>query len=154
MRKKIHRIVAILLCVCMFVSLTGCGKRSAIKDTLDEFEYSCSNLDLNAILNCINPSVADPIKLGLVIYSTASGNDYEDVLDDLVKTLFGEYYNAREFLGTISITDRKIKIKKDTATVECILHFEVVGVQFNKETTITMVESNKEWYISSIQIHK
>lgn len=153
--KRMQRIIAVLLVALVLVlSMSGCGKSSKIKDTIREFEYACQNLDLDAILDTIDPYVADPIRLALALYSGVAGEDYEDMLEDVVDSLigaaFGDRYDPKEFLDTIRITDIKVKTKGSTATVTCELNFEIAGEQFRRDATIYMVEEDDAWYISGI----
>jgi len=155
---KMNRFVALLLAACLCLScLTGCeSKSSKIKDTLSEFEYACQNLDVDAILDCIDPDIADPIRFAVALYSGATGQDYEDfldsVFDDLVAGVFGIDFDPYDFLSTISFTDIKVKTKKDYATVTCELNFEIAGEQFKRDATIYMIENDENWYVASIDV--
>ena len=123
--KKIRNSIVIFAVVALAIfGLTGCTSKSdQIKDTLSEFEYACRNLDVNAMLKCIDPDVSDPIRFGLAVFSTFTDADYEDLVDGLFENVssaeFGANFTAEEFLSTISITDMKVKAKKNTATVTC-----------------------------------
>lgn len=154
-RKTIMRrmpyFLVILICSCSL--LTGCAtKGSKIKDTLTEFQYACQNLDLNAMLNCIDPDIADPIRLGLIVYGAVTEQDYEDVVDSLFDSVLGdlryEIQDSEGFLQTMTVTDTKLKAKRHTAVVTCTLNFEISGQEFHRRCKINMVEREKKWYIS------
>ena len=141
----------------LVLSLTGCGSaRSKIEDTVNEFEYACQNMDIDAILDTIDPYVSDSIRLVVAIYSGATGQDYEDfmdgVFDDLMYTLFGSNFDPYEFLSTISISEVKVKTQKREAIVTCELCFEIAGERFDRDATIYMVEEDENWYISYIDM--
>lgn len=155
MKQAKRYISAILLTVIMLFGTTGCtSKSSQINDTLSEFEYACQNLDVNAILKCIDPDISNPIRLGLAIFSTIADADYEDIVDGLFDNIssleFDFDFNAKEFLRTISITDTEVKAKKNTAVVTCKAGFELAGEYFDKYAEIDMIKKDEKWYISSL----
>lgn len=153
--KFLKKAIICLMISVLILSLTSCkGEKSKIKDTLLEFEYSCQNLDVNGMLNCIDPDVAQPIKAVLLMYGMSTGEDTSEVLDELVKTVFGESFKADEFLSHLTVDKVKIKVSGNTAIVNCRLNFEVEGETFTKYARINMVKLDDKWYISGIQLLK
>lgn len=155
--RKYTRFIAVLLTAALLLCMSACAtKASKIKDTLSEFEYACRTLDVDAILDCIDPGVGDPIRLGLAILSSAAGEDYEDVtdgiLEEIVYVLFGEDFDPDEFLSTLSVTDAKVETTETGAIVTCMINFEIAGERFEQYSTIVMLEQNDKWYIASIDI--
>lgn len=156
--KTWKQILAVATAVAMAVALlSGCGSdKSDIKDTLNEFEYACHTLDVKAILSCIDPSISDPIRLGLAVYTGVAGKDYEDfaedALDNLVAVVFGEDLDAEDYLSKITISDEKVKVDKKTAKVTCKLNFEVNGEKFEHPATIKMLLNDDKWYVAGIDI--
>ncbi len=157
MRKIMGHLWILSLVVAVTFGMTGCtSKASQIQDTLSEFEYSCRNSDVNVILNCIDPDVADPIRIAIALFSTMTGEDYENIVDGLFDHLegepFGASFDAKRFLSTISFSDEKLKTKKNTAKVTCKMNFEVAGVQFTRDTVIDMVKLDGKWYIAGFDL--
>lgn len=157
MKRIVRCFVSIILIVTMAFGMTGCvSKTSQIKDTLSEFEYACRNLDVNAMLKCIDPDISDPIRLGLALVSTFTDADYEDLVDSLFDNIgaseFGSSFDAEDFLSTISVSDAKLKTKRHSATVTCKVNFELAGEQFKRDATIEMVEKDDKWYIYSFDM--
>ena len=147
------RWVAAMLAVCMLLPLTACKTNvSQIKDTLTEFEYACHNLDLKAMLKCIDPEISDPIRLALSAFGAVTGKDTDDLLDMAVESVFGADYDPEEFLSRISVTDPKLKIKKKNATVDCKIGFELGGDTFEKGAVIRLRKVEDKWYISGIEL--
>lgn len=154
--KEIKRFVAVLLAAAMMLTaLTGCGgDTDEIKDTLAEFEYACQSLDLDAMLDCIDPDVAEPIQFALSVYSITTDQDVEDLLDLFVDSVFGSNasaLDAEELLSYISITNQKVKVKKNTATVSCSLSVELDGKTYDMDLTINMTKADDRWYIAGIE---
>ena len=150
--KKAKQLISALLAAAIMMTLCSCTTNaSEIEDTLSEFEYACHNLDIHAMLNCIDPDVAEPIKFSISAYSALTGQDSEDVLDELVEAVFETDFEPDEFLSHITITDPKIKVQKNKATVTCIINFEIGGDTYHKDTIINMIKTDDKWYISGFE---
>ena len=160
MKNRLVKKSIILLLVCtMVLSLCSCiGSKKEIQNVIDEFEYSCQNLDIDAMLNCIDPSVAQPIRALILAARLLTGTDAEDAMEDAmdmaINTVFGEDYESEEFLKGLSIEDEKISVKRKTATVECKIVFEIAGESFSQNTTIKMKNKDDTWYISGINLRE
>lgn len=158
MRKGVRFLLVFILTISMVLGLTGCSsKKAQIKDTLSEFEYACRNLDTKAMLRCIDPDIADPIRLFFIGLSVITEKDYEDLVNalfDIRDNELTDRLEAKQFLSSITFTDLKIKAKRKTATVKCKTNFEIVGEQFRRNTTIKMIrdEDDDKWYISSFNL--
>ena len=156
--KRMNRFAALVLAAVLLVScLSGCsGNTNKIRNTLEEFEYACRNLDIDAILGCIDPDVADPIRMVLALYSQATNQDYEDItdtaLEDVVYGIFGTDFDPDDFLSTLSVTDAKLTVEDDLALVECVINFEIAGEKFARDSAIYLVEIRDKWYISYIDL--
>lgn len=157
MKKKMKKLLVLLLSIIMLLSMSGCtSDKSQIKDALSEFEYSCQNLDVDAMLACIDPDIADPIRFGVAVYSQVQGDDYEDVMDGILECLItsqaGESVDSEAFFSTISFSDEKIEKKKAYANVACKVNFEMAGEQFTRDANIQMVKRDDKWYVVSFDM--
>lgn len=156
--KNWKRTAALILAVVLMAGiLTGCtNEKSAILNTMGEFLYACQNLDVDALLNCIDPDTADPIRLGLALYSEAVGKDYEDVTDtilqDFVYQVFGANYIPDDFLSTLDITDMKVTVEKDVAEIQCVVHFEVAGEKFARQSSVLLIKKLNKWYVAYVDL--
>lgn len=154
--KNWKRITALTLVLVLLVSsMTGCSaQKTEVLDKLDEFTYACRNLDVDALLNCIDPDIAEPIKMGLVLFSTATGQDYEDVIDgiliDLVGSIFGSDYDPDAFLSTLTISNPKVTVRGKQAKIRCVIGFEIAGKKLSREATIVMAKEQKKWYVANV----
>ena len=146
------RVIVVLLAMAVMVVSSACAADvSDIGDTLTEFEYACHNLDVRAMLNCIDPDVAEPVKFTISAYSALTGQDSEDVLDEVVIAIFGADFDPDEFLSHITITDPKIEVKKNTATVTCVVNFELSGDMYHWDAAIDMIKTDDKWYIAGFE---
>lgn len=155
--KKLRELIAVLLIVIMVFCMMGCSSdKSQIKDTLSEFENSCRNLDVDGMLDCIDPDVSDPIRLGMAVLSNITGTDYESIIacifSNISESGLGDDFNPQEFLSTIGVSDAKLKINNNTATVTCELSFEVAGEKFERDAAIDMVKKDDKWYIAGFDM--
>lgn len=84
MKKK--GILWVLLSVLLIVSLSGCkgggivGKSAECKSLINKFEKSCNEVDIQAILDCIDPKISDPIKAIVAIGGMVTDNVDESLL--------------------------------------------------------------------------
>lgn len=152
MKKLFQKTIILAVMISMALSLGGCSSdTTAVKSTLKEFEYACRKTDLDAMLNCIDPDISGPIRLGLAVYSGATGQDYEDFADSaiakIVNTVFGENFDSEEFLNNLNITDVKCKAQNEKASVQCKVNFEIAGEKFEQDATIYLYQKDDQWYI-------
>lgn len=157
MKKMCKAAGMIMMLILMTLMLGGCtSDKSEIKDTLGRFEDACRNLDLDEMLDCIEPNVADPIRLGMAIYSGATGQEYKDFVDgtfdQLVTAVFGEDLESNDFLSSISISDAKCEVEKENAAVTCMVKFEIAGEKFERETTVYLHKKGDKWYIYNFEM--
>ena len=151
----VRRILLLLIIGTMTINLTACSsKKQEVQEVIDEFEYACQTLDDSAILNCIDPDVAQIIRAAKIIIGSISDIDTEDLLDKFVEVVFGTEFSGNEFLRKITIEDEKISVKKESATVKCNICFEIEGEQFRKNATISLKENDERWYISKVDLKK
>lgn len=148
------KIVIVLLVCTILLSLCGCKRTEGITNTLQNFGQACRDLDLNAMLNCVDPTIAKPIQFGLALYGVVADSDVQDTLDDLVGLVFGEDYRSSEFLSTLQFSDFHLSGHGSSAKVNCKVSFELSGQSFTREATITLVEKDDTWYISKISFAK
>ena len=134
--------------------LCGCSNdKGEIENLMTEFEYSCNELDINAIFNCIDPAISDKIRLATGIAGIFKDKDSDELTEGLVGTLTGDdYLNADDFFSSIKIETKDIKTKKETGTANAIVEYNVAGEKFKKEATFDYVYNMDKWYISSFKL--
>lgn len=153
--KKAKRVVAVLMVCAIVLSLCACSSdKNEIQMTVDKFESSCKSMNISQILNCIDPSVGQPVKVALAVLNAATGQDTSGLLKNLVSIVFNTDLNAEDLLKSLDIKDCEIKISGKNAVVDCKIGFEVAGVDFTQSAKINMVKKDDEWYISGIELSK
>lgn len=150
MRKTIRIIAIALVVVALVTLLSACSKnKEQISNLLAEFEYSCNTLDVEAILNCINPSTADKIKLALGIYGMIADKSTTEVLDDISESLIGDSsLDGNDFFSSIKIETRDVKVDGDEAIASASVEYKINGETFNRMADFKCIYYMEKWYIS------
>ena len=130
----------------MVLSLTACGK-GEVKEVVNRLEAGINKMDVNEILECINPEVANPIKL--LVGTFGQG---EELLLELVQQVFGATIQFDEVnTEKVKINPKEVSVNGTNATVECELEFEW-GESVIKETIVfNMIKVDDVWYIDGVQ---
>lgn len=151
---KFKGIVIVMLIATMVLSLCGCSNdKSEIENLMMEFEYSCNELDIDAMLNCIDPAISDKIKLATGIAGMFTDKDFDELTEELIGMLTGDdSLNADDFFSSIKVETTDIKTKKETGTANAIVEYSIAGEKFKKETTFDYVYNMDKWYISSFKL--
>lgn len=154
--KGTARLVAFILALAMcFLSLTACSgkQKSEIKSVIAEFEYACNTLDVEAILNTINPKVSDKIKLALGIYGLFSDQDTGEVLESISEALIGDSeLDGSDFFSSIKIEVGEITVDEESAVAEAKVQYIIAGEEYKKAAEFKCVYYLDEWYISSLKL--
>lgn len=151
------KFVAMLLVVAIAVSLVGCGSAKREKEilkTLDRFEAACHSLDVNAILDCLDPDYARPISGVLSVVSLFT--DTSEWLPKAFNLLFGQDEDPEQFMSAVTFENPEVSSKKSNAVVEADLTANVAGRVLSYKVEVKMIyEKDKdEWYISGIHFVK
>lgn len=147
-----RRITAVLAIITLLaVLMTGCGDKSEIKGVISDFEKACNKLDLNDMLECIDPAISGPIKMATGIVGLFSNTNSDEMLERLSDILTsGTAGGGKDFFSSIEITVDDIDISGDKAEVGATLKYTVAGEDHETETVFKCVKSEDEWYISSL----
>ena len=62
---------------------------------IKNYEKACNDLDMDAMLDCINPSIAEKIELATGVLGMLTGSDSEELFDKLSGLLSTEALGAR-----------------------------------------------------------
>lgn len=154
-RNAIFRVfTGAMVFILIAMSLCSCSsKKGEIENLMTEFEYSCNELDIDAMLGCIDPSISDKIKLATGIASMFTDKDSDEMIESLVGMLTGDStLNAKDFFSSIKITTEDIKTKKETGTANAIVEYNIAGSNYKKEAVFEYVYKTEKWYISKFSL--
>ena len=152
MKKRIIKITTLILALIMMVGcLAGCGGTSKqVNNLLTEFEYACNTLDIDAMLNCIDPAVADPVKVGLSLYGLFAQKDQDETLDQIAQLLSGDSkLDGKEFFSSIKIEIKKVSTKGKSTRAETTIQYKLLGQNYKKDASFMCMKNSDKWYISS-----
>ena len=150
MKKGMERIIVCMVIATMF--LTGCGGsgKKECENVLEEFQYACNNVDVNSMLECIDPNVADPIKI--LIAST--GEDPDECLEYLSEAILydlsADGENVDEMLASIVIEPEEIEVEDNYAVAYCRVSCVINGVDVVRFADIEMKTHDESWYITNL----
>lgn len=154
------KLVSLLLVVAIMVSLVGCGageRREAILDTLDHFEKSCQRLDIDGILDCLNPSYARPISTAKALLGAFTDVNTDELLQTAFELLFDQKdVDPEAFLSAVTFENPEVSSKKTTGLVKADLTVNIAGekLSYNVEVEMKYDEEEDLWFISGIDFVK
>lgn len=155
--KLARRLAALVLGLALVLSLVGCGGNSdeqEIRSTLKSFASACQQLDLNAMLDCMSPDAATPLRGGASLAGTLTGKTPEEILDAAVPFFFGSDYASSDFLRSLRLKVEDIAVAEDSATALCTLSYTLDGEEKERDMSVQLVKLEMDgqtgWYISSL----
>ncbi len=156
--KHIKRLLALTLCAGLLLALTACASKDEreIKTTLSNFESACQELDTEALLDCINPTVADVLRTGGDLLSLV-GIDSSAAITSVASTIFGSDYADSAFLSSLHLKTLEIDIDGDEAVALCSLTYELDEEEQQQDVEIelehTVNDGEAGWFIIDIDFH-
>lgn len=152
--KKKETFFCLIMVLMLILQLAACGnEKDECRNVLDEFEYACNELDADAMLRCINPKIADPIRLGLSLLTHMTDKDIDDYVDEiaesLIETMDEVNIDATELFHSMKLEVTKVKAKGKKALAYVNITFETMGVEMEKYGVFQMIQVDDIWYIES-----
>ena len=145
---------ALILIIVLIVSMCACGNQNnEIKTLTQIFENSCNKLDMNAMLDCIDPDISGSVKKLTGLIGMFSDKDTDELLDSFAKVLFSELpENSKEFFSSIKIKLDNIEIEEDSASASAEITYEISGEDNKTNANFEYVCIDEKWYISNLDI--
>lgn len=153
--KKNKRFICLIVVLMLMLQFTACGggAKKECQNVLDEFEYACNELDVDAMLRCINPELSDPIRLGLALFTHITEKDVEDMVDEigavLISSMDDMNVDAEELFQSMELETTKLKVKGKNAVAYVNINFETLGVEMEKYGEFNLRKIEDAWYIES-----
>lgn len=128
--------------------------RSECKKIIAEFQESCNELDTNGILNCLKPSVSNPLKIALGIGSAVTSQSSDEMLENILEALGGGMseitentdLSVKSLFETMELHAKRFGLPGRTRKVKC--KAIVGGLQQNVYIYITKWDGDP--YISKV----
>lgn len=144
-----------LILISLVIGLSSCGakKKEDLTNLITEFEYSCNTLDVDAILDCIDPRVSDNIKLLMGVYGMFSDKDIDEVIDELSESLIGDSsISGNDFFSSVKIDVQDIVVEDNEALVTTYVEYVIAGETFNRVAEFYCVYYMDKWYVSDFEL--
>ena len=143
--------ILLLMLSCLF----GCDAKSKeVESLLAEFEQACNTLDINAMLDCITPTVADPIKVGVSLYDLFVQQSDDKTLDQIAVVLSGDSkLDGNDFFSSVKIEVRSVKADGENMLAETDLSYTLLGQTYEKDAIFTCTMNSDKWYISGFKFN-
>lgn len=165
------RIVCVLVMTALLVmSLSGCGtleelfklqpepettaaSRETVEQMVERCNAACNDMDLDGILDCVSPKIADPLRTGLDLAGKLGGQSDEELLNTLLEVLGAERAeNAGEICSTLQIEVDSVEPDGDTAQAEVSFTYFQNGQKYVGKTNVSCVCIEGRWYISGLSV--
>lgn len=152
MRKSLKNIISFVLLLVIVLSMSACNNQNnEIKTLTNNFENSCNKVDMNAMLDCIDPDISESVKKLTGLIGMFSDKDTDELLDNFAKVLFSELpENSKEFFSSIKIKLNNIEIEDDKASASAEITYEISGEENKSNANFKYICIDKKWYISDL----
>ena len=153
MKKTVTVIVSVLLIAAMMFSFAGCGAQGKVKATIKDFQKACNELDIEAAINCLDPSVSNLLNFGAGLLGALTGADAESMFDSLSSILA----STAESFGVDSFKTLKIKVNDvaaNDATADAKVTFSYTASSGDEKTsdgTISLKNTDQGWKITAVK---
>lgn len=154
------KLLSILMLVVIMVSVVGCSTSKNEKEvlkTLDNFEEACQNLNVDGILNCLNPTYSYPIYAAREFFGDLMDDNTDKLLRKASEWLFNQdETDPNEFLSAISFENPEVSIEGTSAMVKADLSARITDREMSYKVEIEMKYDEEEdlWFISGIDFVK
>ena len=153
MKKLFCNAKSIFLIAVLCVSLCGCpiSERSSVKGTIHKFEHACHKLDIDEMLECVEPTIAKLFNILPIPKDKESRSEFLLNIIDFIYVIDADSANeVMDFFESVHIKVNSVDVGERRATVEAELHYKIDGVKSEDYIIITLLERGNEWYIASI----
>ena len=154
MLKSLKNIIIFALLFALVLGVSACGNQNnEIKTLTNNFENSCNKLDMNAMLDCIDPDISGSVKKLTGLIGMFSDKDTDELLDSFAKVLFSELpENSKEFFSSIKIKLDNIETDEDSASATAEITYEISGEDNKSNANFEYTRIDEKWYISNLDI--
>lgn len=159
--KKILLVLIVIIVGINVRSILKSPGRAECREIITEFQTACNDLDVKGIVNCLNPSIANPLRVALfageVVTSRNSSEMLEEILDAVGGAGFfglGSDLDLQSAFQSLKLTPEKYGLPKSVREIKCKADFEVEGLEFQYYVTIAIGRSHGEVYISELKFEE
>ena len=127
--------------------------KAEIETAVVEFEYACQTSDVDAMIDCLDPGLAQALKSGrLLLNWMSSESDSDEMVMDTMLISLMNIADITVELSTVKIEVLDINALEEIATVSADISMNCSTGTYEDEISIRMAkdqDSNK-WYITGV----
>ncbi len=148
MKRTIALLLALVIMASMFAGCTT--NKGEIETLFATYQTACNSLDLNAMMDCVTPTITNPLKTAVGIVGKMTANDTDTLLDRIGGLIMNDTkVSKKEYFSTVKFDLGKITVEDDLATVEVVLTYTGNGAEYVEEVTYECVYYAEKWYLKS-----
>lgn len=162
-KKTIHIISLIIIFALLLSTLSGCSEKGKVDKLISKFEKSCRDLDVDKMLDCIDPRYSKMVRGLYGLVGGVIGVDL-DSITDLLYGIMGFSFavmddNSRSELNSSLDVFRTIRIKpikyefnkdNDVCTVTANCSITVDGEKRSEDVVFKCFLYDNEWYLAAM----
>ncbi len=124
--------------------------RQHVEQLVSDCTDACHDMDVEGILDCVNPKLAGPLRSMLKVAGLGGKSDEE--LLELVGTYMGaEAADYGEFCETLTTELGDVEVQGEKASSTVTYTFEQNGQTLRGEAEVSFTRVDGQWYISALQ---
>lgn len=155
--KILRRIISCVLILCVLLTMTACdSSKMEIRSLMSDFQKSCNDLDGEAMLDCINPKVADTIDAAMKIIGVFTSKSSDELFTTIADVLLGNsLLGTKDFFSTLDIKVESVNVSEsgsDANGTATVTYVNSSGEKQTKSATFKCIKSDDRWYISNFSI--
>lgn len=178
---KIKRLVAAAVICSMLLPMSGCSKKEEtaqagtpdsaeetvvevedvssdntaegeVETAIGEFEYSCQTLDVDAMLDCLDPGFAQALKSGrLLLNWMSTKKDNDEIIMDTMLIAVMNISDVTVDFSTMNIDIEKINLESNVATVDATMIMNCSSGEYRDKVVIRMSKEADKWHITGVE---
>lgn len=143
-----------ILIVTMILSFCGCSSdKGEIESLMMKFEHSCNELNIDSMLDCIDPDISEKIKLATEFNGLFTDEESDVLTEELFAVMTGgSLMSANELLPSIKIELSDIMTNMRSGVANAAIEYKIAGESFETEAVFRYTYKNEKWYISSFNL--
>ena len=146
--------VAVVAVILVLIFGIGAGKKlyqaGKIEDTISELSYACNNMDADALLDVIDPEVADPLRMWAAV-GDVNKNEVMGSIFTAICELSGDV-DVEQVLSSITYDVEDVQIEDEYAMVTADCTMTVNGEEFARYVTCYLQNIRDKWYIMDMEM--
>ena len=126
------------------------GQEAEIRDLVSELRYACNNLDADALLAAVNPTIADPLRLAAAV----TGVNKNQILEELFVSMNAdlEGVDLEQVLRSLTCEVRDTQIEGPYALTVVTCTMTVNGQSFTRDAWLYLERIQGSWYVMSAEL--